>query len=741
MDTSFLVNLDNYYEMKELAQNGYQSVYTGDINDNNLDKYFNGVLNIFRDGIETEEVQNMFIEIKFTDNEVIELHICDLFFNLIFWKLWTSVNKPISSEALFFEENLTKKCIKSFCDHMFIKQYRTKLPFIQLNNILDDATRPIASVDDFALFLSDTVCMEDTLDLMNSNPEFMQALTPDFSNVPFEDIMKEGMKYANKQVEIIKNSDHCLNESFNSGEGINPKQFKEVNSDIGTKPNGEGSIYPIHINTSFITGGLDKIEYYLVESATGRLAQIIQKKNVAESGEFARLLDINNLDTVLHPDPNYFCDTKHLLRVRIENSTMLEQYNMRYYKKSLMDEEFYILDDEEDTDLIGQTLYFYSPTKCASHARGEGICRRCYGELYFINVDKNAGKLSADLLSAKYTQKNLSAKHLLESKIIALVWLPKKDDGSPVLFDILDIQFNMLMLYQDKEYDGYSIKIDSEQINLEESDVDDDSYTESITSFFIIYPDGHEVEIKTENSGDMYLSKDINNFIREHTENQEDEDKYIYINLKKFNSIYKNTGTLFLVNLDNEELSTTLKLSKATINKNAVTSTFDIEGIVHEFITVNNAGGMVINSVHEEVIISNQIRDIDNILEAPDWTRWVEPKYKIITLSQSLSNNPSVTKCLEYKRVADALYKPLTFKKHKASFLDVYFMKRPQDYINNAEMVTDEVLYDQTDSSRINKITPFVIDENLIRKTTGIGSSSLTEYIDDEEEECSEENE
>lgn len=734
--SSFLVNFDNYYQMKELAQTGYQIINTKDINDKNLDQYFNGTLNIFRDGIETEEVQSMFVNIVFTDGEDVELHICDLFFNLIFWKLWTAVDRPISSEALFFEENLTKKCIKSFCDHMFIKEYRSKLPFIKLNNILDDATRPIASVDDFSLFLSDTVCMEDTIDLMNSNPEFLQSLTPNFDNVPFEDIMKEGMKHANKQVDIIKNSDHCLNESFNSGEGINTKQFKEVNSDIGTKPNGEGGIYPIHVNTSFINGGLNKVEYYFVESATGRLAQIIQKKNVAESGEFARLLDINNLDTILNPDPNYFCDTKHLLRIKIENSTMLEQYNMRYYKKSLMDDEFYILDDEEDIDLIGQTLYFYSPTKCASHARGEGICRRCYGELYFINNDKNVGKLSADLLSSKYTQKNLSAKHLLESKIIALKWLPEKEDGTAVLFDILDIQFNMLMMYPDKDYSDYTIKIDSDQINLDESDTDDDSYTESITSFFIIYPNGKEVEIRTEDSGDLFLSKDINNFIREYTESQEDENKYLYIDLKKFNSIYKDTGVLFLVNLNNEELSTTLKLSKATINKNAVTSSFDIEGIVKEFINVNNAGGMVINAVHEEVIISNQIRSESDILETPDWSQWIEPKYKLLALSQALSNNPSVTKCLEYRRVADTLYKPLTFKKTKASFLDVYFMKCPQEYIANPEIVTDEVLYDKSDSSMVNIITPFEIDETLINKRT---NSSLTEFID--EDECSDEDE
>ena len=57
-------------------------------------------------------------------------------------------------------------------------------------------------------------------------------------------------------VNLIKNSDnHCLSDFFRSGEGINLKQFKEVAVSIGTKPDGNGQVYPSIIDSSFIMGG------------------------------------------------------------------------------------------------------------------------------------------------------------------------------------------------------------------------------------------------------------------------------------------------------------------------------------------------------------------------------------------------------------------------------------------------------------------------------------------------------
>ena len=58
----------------------------------------------------------------------------------------------------------------------------------------------------------------------------------------------------------------------------------EVSVNIGTKPNGQGGVFPHGIQGSFINGGLKNVEEIIVESSIGRIAQILQKQNVGQSG-------------------------------------------------------------------------------------------------------------------------------------------------------------------------------------------------------------------------------------------------------------------------------------------------------------------------------------------------------------------------------------------------------------------------------------------------------------------------
>lgn len=690
---------ENYFMFEELVNTGSQTINTVEVNDGNIDRYFTGLLNILKDGIERDEVQSVKIQINYADGPSIKLTLFDLFSNMIMWKTWTATGRVIESDSFFFEEALTKPLIKRFLDKTFVDPFRDKLEIIHMNNILDDANYYYGLVDDFGFYLSDTVCAEDTSELMDISPRFRELTRPNFDGVPFEEIKNKGLEYTEERIKIMKENNHCLTDALSAGEAINKKQFKEVDTDIGTKPNGEGGAYPIHINNSFINGGLDRVEYYYVESATGRIAQILEKSNVAISGDFARLLGTNNQDTMLHPDHKYFCDTQHLVKVHINDRLKLSEYNLRYYKNDPMEKNPEVLDGE-DTSLIGRTLYFYSPTKCASFARGEGICRRCYGNLYY-SIGINPGKLASDLLSSKYTQRLLSAKHLLESAIIAMIWTEE-------MYNYLQIDLNTITVREDCTEDVF-ISFTSADINADDDD-EEKEYAEYLTSFTIRTATESFV-VKTNNLDEIYLSSDMSNYIREFTNYSPSEDDEIYnfdINLKHFNEYTDNTGVLFLLKLKNDELAATLNKAKSIINKTAVTSTYNLDGIIEDFIDVNNNGGIVLNAVHYEVLVSNQIRSSEDILEKPDWSTLIEPKYSILTLSQALTNNPSITICLLYRKVSDTLYKPLSFRKHKSSVFDLYYMKCPQEYISNPNIVTTN---QNADKEEVNTIEPFTFDD------------------------------
>ena len=694
-----LANTDNYGVYNELIANGLITIYTKEINSRqNLETHFNNILSILSDGIELDEVHNMMVHVIFTDNEEIDLSVFDYLYNLIFWSLPIAVGDKIDITKLFWCENITKFEIKEYIDYVFIKKYRTKLNFMKLNNIIDGLFVWFKHLRKFQFYLANTVNMEDTIQLMKQFEEFNNTIHMSMDGIAFEDIKDKGMEAANIQIDYIKNSDHCLRDSFRTGEGISPKQFKEVNVNIGTKPSGFSEVYPYVVNTSFINGGLDTPESVLIESGVGRIAQILQKTNVGTSGNFARLLGLNNLDTKLHPDPDYSCDTKNFQKVTIKNSTILKMYDMRYYRTNPRGLDK-LLDGIRDKHLIGQTLYFRSPMTCASYSHGKGICYKCYGDLAYVNSEINIGKIAAELLSSIYTQLLLSAKHLLESLVVKLEW-------NPEFHNIFDINFNTIQLKEDCSYKGFKLRISPSEIYSEE-ELDELDYNEYITSFKIIYPDGDIVNIHTTESDSIYIHPDLFELISKNADLDPDND-IVDLDLESL----RNIPILFVMSIGNKDLSRTMDAVKHIINNKKITKSYNRNGILEAFIDANIEGSIILNAVHFEVLLANQIRDAEDILDKPYW-EYEDANYEILTLNESLTKNPSITIRLEYSKISKTLFTPSSFEVTKPSNMDLYFMEQPQEFINNNDVITDNPnIIEDDDEKKINAIYFFEDDDN-----------------------------
>ena len=146
---------------------------------------------------------------------------------------------------------------------------------------------------------------------------------------------------------------------------------------------------------------------------------------------------------------------------------------------------------------------------------------------------------------------------------------------------------------------------------------------------------------------------------------------------------------IFTVSIQNNELQRTLERSKQIINRTKDTIKFDKDSIVREFISTNAEGGINVTAIHLEVIISNQVRDKNNLLEKPNWSIPNAP-YRILSLSSSLNNSPSITVNLEYQKIGKTLVSPISNKKRKPSIFDLFFMENPQDFVVDKEMISDE---------------------------------------------------
>ena len=703
-----LTNYKNYGPYEEFVQTGSYVVNVNDITLMNWDSYFDGILNILRDGIETDFVHNTFISVDFGENKVIELSITDYFFNVIMWYLIIRAGQKIEAKHLFFNKSITRGNIKAYIDEFFIDVNRKNFDNIELNNIIDDTLARFAYINEFAFYLANTINLEDDIKLMNACPEYNDIMHADLSNVAIEDVKSVGMELTNKAINFMKNSkqyigyDHCLADSWRANEGINAKQYKEFAINIGSKPNGQGGVYPAIINKSFLSGGVDDYMSYFIESSTGRTAQIMSKTNVGDSGHFARLLGLNNTDVRLHHDPNHICNTKNFQVVTIKNETLFRMYRNRYYRLHPMGVEYKI--GPNDKHLIGQTIYVRSPMTCASASRGEGVCYRCYGDLAYANRDINIGKMAAEEISSKLTQILLSAKHLLETKVKKLEW-------SEHFFDYCEINGNMIKLLPDTNFKGYYLIIDPDSIELENeddyrrSDYEDgsddeivsESYNEYVTEFEIEDSEGYTYTINTRGMDKLYISMDLNEIIRKKGEPRNNK-----IAIPLGNNDYSDIALFFIV-IHNNELSKTMDELMDILDKNSVTQSMDRNQLLQAFIETIDKGGLNVSGVHCEVILSNQIRSIDDILEKPQWEYENEP-YEILTLNKALTNNPSVVVSLLYQRLSKLLYNPLTFRKHAPSFMDLFFMEKPQEYLNSA-VITPGVKDTMRDENRISAIS------------------------------------
>lgn len=664
-----MLYLENYGPYAELVQNRRMVIEVSSITKDNWEMHFNSILNIMKDAIETDICSNTFITVRFKEIDV-DLSIIDYWFNLIMWYLLVRTDKEVRPCHLFFDENLTRKSIKKYIDEFFIEDNRTKLDNVELNNIIDDCLYRYSFIDLFSMFLANTINLEDFIKLMNEEPEFYSILHADLSNVPLEEVAHVGNTYLNKSIEYIKNSDHCLANFFRAGEGVNPKQFKEFAINIGTKPDGKGGIYPTVVNTNFITGGVNDIISNFIESSTGRTAQIIVEGNVGTSGHFARLLGLNNSDSNLHPDPEYICDTKNFEEIIIKNKSMLERLSDRYYRLSPNGIEKKIT--SKDTHLIGQLIYLRSPMTCASLSRNGKICYRCYGDLAYTNRDINIGKMASELLSSVLTQRMLSAKHLLEAVMKMMKW-------SKGFTELFEIEYNLIKLQDNISLDGYKLVIDPIDGGDDFDDEDAERFKNSDYSFYvndfdIITPTGETINIHTSEADNIYLTSEFMELLSKF--GKEKDDKLILDLL----DLQESESYLFAIQILNNDLSKSLEKVKSIIDNAKIMESNDRNSLLQSLLEALIECGLDISSVHAEVILSNQMRSVEDILLIPQW-QYPNEGCKLLTLKQSLNSHPSVSVSVSYEKISKMLYNPLTFRKRKASIMDLFFMDKPQNYL------------------------------------------------------------
>ena len=655
----------------ELLSTGQQRIDTSIFTDMQvIDTHFYQILHIFEDGIETDQVHQSILWVTFTDGETVKLSIFDYWFNLLFWGLPVSAGIPVSSRYLWYHKDITQGAIADYINTKFLKDNRKKYSNIQINNMIDDIMYKFQFIDKFSLYLYNTANNEDTIELMKKDPVLWDAIHCDLSNVPIDEVKDVGQKYTSEGIRrILESETHWAIPYFRSKQGINVKQFREFMFNIGSVPDGNGGVFPNIINGNYCNRGITDIKSYKEDDYKARLAQELSHQNVGTSGAFARILGLNNFDDRLHPDPNYVCNSKHFVKITIKNSKTLSMYKGRYFRFVENGVEYQISQNplKDNIDLIGKTILVRSPITCASRAHGHGICYRCYGNLAHTNYDINIGRIAAELLSSKLTQRLLSAKHLLETNIKKFNWVPE--------FNMFfDIDYNAIKAKEDFNWKKYKIILDPvDDEDFEEDSENVDIYEKYVTSCIVVDPKGNQYTIGTTEGDTMYLSPELSAIINKKTP---DTDGLYVLDMESVKD-----KILFYIEVVNNELGGTLEKIKSIINKNSEVRRLGTkDAVTQELVDTIIEGGLSIDAIHLEVILSHQCKSLESNLLEPDW-ELANATYRMISLNEALKDNKSVTVSLMYKDINKLLYYPLSFQKSAPSVLDLFYMTRPQNYM------------------------------------------------------------
>ena len=719
---------ENYGPFNALLDTGTMTLRTDEINKMTYNYYLNCILNFMVDGIEHEVWHGgAKVNIIFSDGEDCVLTPNDLFFNIVMWYVAVKIDHPITSQFLFWDEYITQKTITDYINNNFLAENRKLFNNRFLNNVIADCTANLEKIDLVSTYLADTLNLYDDVLLMEKCPEYYQALHTDISNQALDKLRPAIDKAADIAINAIKNSkkyigyNHGLMSNFISGEGLNKKQFAEVYIAIGTKPDANGDVIHHIITTSFMMGGVFDYVNRFIESYASKKATIMSHINVSDAGAFARKLILLNQTSLLHKRKGYICNTRNCEEIFIDSENTLKRLNMRYYKETPNGVVKYL--SRNNKSLIGKKIYLYSPMTCASFARGEGVCYRCYGDLAYNNYDINIGILAAEILSNIFTQRMLSSKHLLETVITYIKWVEEFNIYFSV--DVDQIVFNRAI-----DPRGYKIliKIDDVQKADDEDDDDEDYYYDDedgfeekfnihnnyeteyyVTTFTLECPDGRQIEMYSESYVSMYMSKEL--YSAFNRESKDTDSDTVSIDIASMES------SLFTISVENTELTKALTVISNIIDKVSVTKSMDRNQILQEFIAALNNANIKLNSVHAEVLLSNQIKSKDDMFINPSW-EYDNAGYQLLSLRQALMNHPSFAVSMTYQDINKQLNNPRTYDKTAPSILDTAFAVRPQEYLQSVHIARKPKDIEDTLSARgIDKKTssenelpnPFVI--------------------------------
>jgi hypothetical protein len=599
--------------------------------------FFQKMYNIIKGCFEIKECREYPITFKFytKDTETYTVQLRHFIINLILWEPFVLVNTIKFLNKNYIMDGTKIIATKEYDLDNWIS-YRIIIPLrnfnvreVSINKAVSKVCYKLRGISlDFSLIMNLNFSYFTFDDMYRNNDRikdimecsFDDAMQPRDVELKIENLLAE-------EVDIYKKSRNAIGVIMNAQTGIKIKQFGEFTIAQGLKPTLDGAIMTHPIENSTLIRGLDRPSYVYIDGSAARKSLILNKTVMGTAGNFGKLtLQLARtleLSTTLND-----CDTKHFLRIKIQDKKMLHKFDHRYYKVS-EDQDFQLLDGDNDKFLIGEEIILRSPVTCAL---GDKICAKCVGRTAGLNYDIAAGisGFESEEITKELEQNVLSSKHLLTTHSEVL----KFNDAFDKFFTLDSGEVYPIVEDNDEvDINKYAIYISPSTINKVDEMDEESSYNTYISGgmFYVVNLDTKEMtEIKLENEGKaIFLADDVIDYMKKGKG---------YIKFKDL----ENDTKIFEMSILNDELTKPLYEMMGLLNKSHKDGEIQtIDEMVQKFTELLVISGIKASALSGEIIINRLIRSIKHKYDRPDFTNPELEPYEIITIAKALEENKS----------------------------------------------------------------------------------------------------
>ena len=452
-----------------------------------------------------------------------------------------------------------------------------------------------------------------------------------------------------------------------AGNHIKQKQVQELFISYGQIPDVSGNVIPYTMQgNGFATGYVDPTSYYI--AATGaRLSAIMNKAHMGEAGYLSRNLILASR-TMKLSKTMFDCGTKHLLPLTVTDSTFLHRLENKWYCENL-GESLKLIHYEDCKHLIGKRIWIRSLLTCAG---GDEVCHVCYGrDSHLVMNMPGMAIFNTEVYSEPVSQNILSTKHLLFTAANKITFSEsfnkyfKFNAGDIYLIDREDWPEGIPM-------DHLSVRIEEgNMIPINKHDmIEYNTFGNHVESPFFVYNSKTKEydPIEIINYESMFIDATSMKNFKIVTDKKQEGRRYYEISFDTLSSELE--GRLMSIDIKNNGLTDNLYMIMNLLNKDASKYT-DYSQLAQDFFETLINAGIRCRHVQAEVILNRLIRDANDIYSRPDFRKFENPEYKILTLNQALINTKAPTVSFSYQELkrqilGDALYT----EKNGSSYLD-----------------------------------------------------------------------